>query len=689
MSLSKHVRRNVFMKQLVKHEWLLGLAITFFCTALYAAMSSFRMMPVSEGWYTEYAWLINHGKLPYRDFEYLFFPLYTFIVAGITRVFGYSIIVLRIVGVILFGAIGAAIYALLARLFDRFSAVVAAVVAALYMQSELAQIYYDYIRFHDLFAILATILLVAYSQKCFAGKVNPPGKSAGKSKVLQVLAPTILLAAGVIGLAGGTEIHGFLFALLIALGGVWLTLPLLIKKWKGKMLPVLPFQTVLCGIFISAECMIKQSNGMIMIAFVLVYFLFCAVTLKSKDFWLGLMGVITGMALSFGILLVYLAATKSFDPFMESCFGSALAAKGGLMVVAFRRLPDVWAEFWNYKNQALILVLVLDLLVGYTVSRKAAEKEETSVASTLILAGCGVVLAGICVAFGRVRLLAEMAAGLYEGGLASIVYFPCAIAFACFGAYILLCFAAKKELDPQIKQYLPLFPLLGVIFAQGYGSIMSISLGPSQTALGLGLIIAFCLHQALAAKRTVLLVALSVYVLFNGATFAARKSMEIYNWWSLTQGTVWQNTQTADVPLLEGIKIREEDKIMYETVYQDVVTNTQEGEAIFTFPHCPIFYTITDRHSVTYGQVQWFDVSSAQTIQKDIETLREHPPKVIIYVDVPESVYQWHQNMFNTVQTAQMKDFILKELLVDNEYELLHTFDLGNEYSISTYCLEK
>lgn len=676
------------MKQLVKHEWLLGLAIAFFSTALYAALTSFRTMPVSEGWYTEYAWLINHGKFPYRDFEYLFFPLYTFIVAGITRIFGYSIIVLRVVGVILFGAIGASIYALLARLFNRLSALVAAVVAALYLQSELAQIYYDYIRFHDLFAIIATILLVAYSQQCFAGNPVPKNKYTGIPRVLAIVAPALLTAAGVIGLAGGTQVHRSVFILLAMAGFLWGTLPLLMKRWKGITVPMPPFQPILCGVFASAECMIKQSNGMVMIAFVLVYFLFCAVTLKNKGFWTGLLGAVTGIALSFGILLVYLAATGSFDPFVESCFGSALAAKGGLMVVAFRRLPDVWAEFWNYKNQTLILVLVLDLLLGYVTGKRASKKKSASLVSTLILAGCGVVLAGICVAFGRIRLLAEMASRFYEAGIASIVYFPCVIAFSCVGAYMLLCFVAKKEMNPQVKQYLPLFPLLGVIFAQGYGSIMSVSLGPSQTALAVGLVIAFCLHQAMEAERTVLLVAISVYVLFSGAIFAGRKVMEVYNWWDLNQGTVWQNTQAVDVPLLEGIKIREEDKEMYETVYQDVVSHTQEGDSIFAFPHCPIFYTITDRHSVTYSQVQWFDVSSAQSIQKDVETLRENPPKVIVYVDVPVSVYQWHKNMFSTAQTQQMKEFILRELVEEKGYELLHTFDLGNEYSLSTYLLE-
>ena len=91
-----------------KIQWRIGFWAAFFCCAFFAALLSFRTMPVSEGWYAEYAWQINHGNLPYRDFEYLFFPLYLFIISFYTRIFGYSILALRILGVVVFGCIGGA-----------------------------------------------------------------------------------------------------------------------------------------------------------------------------------------------------------------------------------------------------------------------------------------------------------------------------------------------------------------------------------------------------------------------------------------------------------------------------------------------------------------------------------------------------------------------------------------------------
>ena len=56
---------------------IVGLIVSFISCAVIALLFSFKTMTIVEGWHSEYAWQINHGNLPYRDFEYLFFPLYT------------------------------------------------------------------------------------------------------------------------------------------------------------------------------------------------------------------------------------------------------------------------------------------------------------------------------------------------------------------------------------------------------------------------------------------------------------------------------------------------------------------------------------------------------------------------------------------------------------------------------------
>ena len=67
-------------------------------------------MPFAEGWYSYYAKCINRGEVVYKDFDYLFTPLYIFFIALITKIFGYKVIILRIVGIIFFCLIGTFVY---------------------------------------------------------------------------------------------------------------------------------------------------------------------------------------------------------------------------------------------------------------------------------------------------------------------------------------------------------------------------------------------------------------------------------------------------------------------------------------------------------------------------------------------------------------------------------------------------
>ena len=135
---------------------------TVLITGAYAAGIANKGFPVTEGWFEVFARYINAGKLPYRDFELLAPPLYTYILAAITRAFGYDIIVLRIVGVGVFVVIAAMVCLLFSRLFRPWIAMAAACVTVFYLQSEVANVFYDYIRFFDLFACIVCLSLVTH-----------------------------------------------------------------------------------------------------------------------------------------------------------------------------------------------------------------------------------------------------------------------------------------------------------------------------------------------------------------------------------------------------------------------------------------------------------------------------------------------------------------------------------------------
>ena len=73
-------------------RYYIFMVLTIAVARFYVALMCNKTMPFAEGWYTYYAQLINEkGLLPYRDFEYLFSPLYIYFIAFVTRFFGYDI----------------------------------------------------------------------------------------------------------------------------------------------------------------------------------------------------------------------------------------------------------------------------------------------------------------------------------------------------------------------------------------------------------------------------------------------------------------------------------------------------------------------------------------------------------------------------------------------------------------------
>lgn len=119
-----------------------------------------KLAPQSEGWYTLYANMILDGQVPYRDFDLLFPPLYTYIITAVTWAFGENLIVLRTFGIFLF-LLNAIVFYLIFRLaFPSWVSAISAVLTLAVFQSTNVFISYDYVNVWDLFAFSSFYFLL-------------------------------------------------------------------------------------------------------------------------------------------------------------------------------------------------------------------------------------------------------------------------------------------------------------------------------------------------------------------------------------------------------------------------------------------------------------------------------------------------------------------------------------------------
>ena len=101
-------------------RYYIFMVLTIAVAIFYVALMCNKTMPFAEGWYTYYAQLINEkGLLPYKDFEYLFSPLYIYFIAFVTRFFGYDILTLRCVGILMFAIIALGVYLFITEIVGR------------------------------------------------------------------------------------------------------------------------------------------------------------------------------------------------------------------------------------------------------------------------------------------------------------------------------------------------------------------------------------------------------------------------------------------------------------------------------------------------------------------------------------------------------------------------------------------
>ena len=143
-----------------KNKNFICASVTILLVSILSIYLSNKTLPSAEGWYSYFAKCINSGQIVYKDFEYLFTPVYMYMIAAFTKVFGYNLFSLRILGVVIFALIALILYMALSQVFSKEISVIAVVTGMFYLQSEVYTVFYDYVRIMDVFSYLAVLFMV-------------------------------------------------------------------------------------------------------------------------------------------------------------------------------------------------------------------------------------------------------------------------------------------------------------------------------------------------------------------------------------------------------------------------------------------------------------------------------------------------------------------------------------------------
>lgn len=292
--------------------YYLFMAAAVVVAAVYVALGHNKTMPFAEGWYTYYAQLINEkGLLPYRDFEYLFSPVYIYFIAFFTRIFGYSILALRRLGIFMFALIAWGVYLFVAEIVGRNKAWIAAVssvTAVIYLQSEVVQIFYDYIRLMDIFAVFTVLFLIRAIKA--------------------------------------------------------------IHQNEDKRAQI---NLMLCGLFNAFFINVKQNMGLIFWAYAIVIILYLGLYFKHsiKEIVKNVLSFLLPVIGITAIIYLLLALTGGLSGYLSMTGSGAISAKGGMLAILFNWVPNNIVSFQAALAQAIpVLILIVALIVGAAVAER-------------------------------------------------------------------------------------------------------------------------------------------------------------------------------------------------------------------------------------------------------------------------------------------------------------------------------
>lgn len=97
---------------------------------------------------------------------------------------------------------------------------------------------------------------------------------------------------------------------------------------------------------------------------------------------------------------------------------------------------------------------------------------------------------------------------------------------------------------------------------------------------------------------------------------------------------------------LQGYILDADTEKAYETIVDLINENTTSEDQVYEFPFITIFNVLTERSLGTYSPVHYFDVCPDNIAEKDAKSLRNDPPKMVIWCEFGDDLWNFHEDYF-------------------------------------------
>jgi hypothetical protein len=609
----------------------IGIGICLVSIGIYNILFFNKYLPLSEGWFSVYAHYIQSGAMPYRDFHFFLPPVYPYILSIFTDIFGDGFLGLRILGIVVILCITLLLFLLYSRLFPTYIACIVTIVSVIYWQSNIAFIGYNFISFLHLFTLLGAFLICKYFEY---------------------------------------DDHTF-------------------KSGKGWMASAFLFCAGLFGVL---AFLIKQSDGFYVVIFSFLAVAACAYAREGFPKAFRSVAIYSaGILVPLLALFIWLISNGLLSSFWNQVFVGASSSKGGLIAILFAWVPRIF----TLDGISVLIVLLLTLIAlriycfpqGFMLGSLGEKTYRTHFISTtkiVFIFSVIFILSMLCILLPFWNI--DLSHKLEENHFLSFIFYRVLVTGFVMSLF-LFCIYLLRILRKKEVFYPDTFIILTISLGLLWATSTSGGMGDMGMILALGLLLgylAFIPSHFNVSKIASL--ALCVCIVLFSVSF---KYIHPYSWWNLNQPDIRTVSTPINSKYFNGLIVSEQTGRIYSEVTSIVARYTKPGDHIYTFPNIPIFYLLTDRYPNTRNLVSWFDVLPDQFTEEDIHCLIESPPQVIIYLDVPEFVWKFHEIYFRDGKASGQRQIkvAIESLTSSGNYERDLKFDVMDGYTLSVWRL--
>lgn len=617
------------LKAIIRFSDIVPILMVSLVLGAYALTLHDRTMPFTEGWYTYYAMCINEGLIPYKDFSYLFSPLYISTIAKFTEFFGYEIIKLRLLGVVFFVVIGIGVYLCSKMIFPKWISVISSITATLYLQTEPVQVFYDYIRLMDIFSVFTTFCLL----------LSVKGMILGRKCTYSLICTGILNSCFI-----------------------------LVKQNMG----LIYFAFVLIALVMTClYANVERKQSIKFIALYLVGLLIPILITGCIMYYKGALGFFFNNTGSEALAAKGGLKAVLFN-WWSFCFTEFLRAKNKTL---FALMVLVISVFLSHLKQIDFIKDIKELRIRFWGSMPLYKDNKINIIIVLAFVICNLIILTI------IKQDATIAQKIYfNKNISPYLIFIISTSIMIFLICVSIRKCYKKEKFINYRYFLSCI-LLGAYFSISYGCGTSGVLVEGQSTLGFS----FCISLFLAYTNFNFWGRLTRGIIIILCLFVCIQSMDkkmlfTYNWWGVEESSYWEANYYTCVPMLRGIKVSKETMYVYDRIYEEITLNTDYNDKVLCFSHIPIFYSLVHRKDPgLYSKVQWFDVVSDKYLKRDMEVLERVKPKYILMYESGGYVYFMHEKLFrngNVSGTRIMRNEIWE--IISKDYKFVEEFNSHN-----------